>query len=113
MPWESKMLTPYLSPIELPETKLNELYAYGMSFVERNHQDLLETLFDMNLTLFREYAYVPGSSSLKTNPYEVYVNKKGVCQDFANLFICLARLLNIPARYVCSYVYTGNSGSGK
>jgi len=30
-----------------------------------------------------------------------------VCQDFTNLFICLARLLDIPARYVCGYLYTG------
>ena len=110
MPWELKMLTPYLSPIELPETKLSELRDYGMSFVERNQHDLIETLFDMNLTLFRDYTYVPGSSSLETTPYDVYVNKKGVCQDFANLFICLARLLNIPARYVCGYVHTGNNG---
>jgi len=37
-------------------------------------------------------------------------NKRGVCQDFANLMICMARLLNIPARYVCGYIYTGNTG---
>jgi transglutaminase-like putative cysteine protease len=30
-----------------------------------------------------------------------------VCQDFANLFICLARLLSIPARYRMGYIYTG------
>ena len=37
MPWEQKMLQPYLTPPELPETQLMELYAYAMSFVERNH----------------------------------------------------------------------------
>jgi transglutaminase-like putative cysteine protease len=30
-----------------------------------------------------------------------------VCQDFTNLMICLARLLGVPARYVCGYIYTG------
>jgi transglutaminase-like putative cysteine protease len=30
-----------------------------------------------------------------------------VCQDFANLLICLARLLGIPARYRVGYIYTG------
>ena len=30
-----------------------------------------------------------------------------MCQDFANLFICLARLLSIPARYRVGYIYTG------
>lgn len=110
MPWERKMLEPYLNPVELPETQLEEIYQYAMSFVEANNYDLMETLFAMNLTLFRDYAYVPGSTNLETTPYEVLQNKKGVCQDFANLFLCMARVLNIPGRYVCGYVYTGNTG---
>jgi transglutaminase-like putative cysteine protease len=111
MPWEHMMLGPYLAPVELPETQLRELYDYAMSFVEQNHNDLMETLFAINLTLFREYKYLPGSTRLETTPYEVFLSKKGVCQDFANLFICMARLLGIPARYVCGYVYTGRAQS--
>ncbi len=109
MPWERLMLQSYLQPVELPETQLKVLYDYAMSFVERNNYELLEILFAINLTLFHEYRYVTGSTHLETTPYEVYVTRKGVCQDFANLFICLARLLGIPARYVCGYVYTGNT----
>ena len=111
MPWEQKMLVPYLTPIELPETQLTELYDYAMSFVERNQRDLMETLFNINLTLFREFKYLPGATTVETTPFEVMTHKRGVCQDFANLFICLARLLGIPARYVCGYVYTGNEQS--
>ncbi|HVS38165.1 MAG TPA: transglutaminase family protein [Gemmataceae bacterium] len=113
MPWELKMLQPYLTPPELPETQLVELYDYAMSFVERNNRDLMETLFDGNLTLFREFQYLPGSTSLETTPYQVFANKKGVCQDFANIFITMARLLGIPARYVCGYIYTGNTGESR
>lgn len=111
MPWEQVMLSPYLAPVELPETQLRELYDYAMSFVESNRHDLMETLFAINLTLYREYSFFPGSTRLETTPYEVLISKRGVCQDFANLFICLARLLGIPARYVCGYVYTGNAGT--
>jgi transglutaminase-like putative cysteine protease len=113
MPWEQKMLLPYLQPDELPDTQLLTLYEYAMSFVERNDRDLMETLFDINLTLFREYKYVPGSTGVETTPFQVYTNKQGVCQDFANLFITLARLLGIPARYVCGYIYTGNTGESQ
>jgi transglutaminase-like putative cysteine protease len=109
MPWEHMMLSPYLAPVELPETQLRELYDYAMSFVENNHHDLMETLFAINLALYRDYKFVTGSTRLETTPYEVFTSKKGVCQDFANLFICMARLLGIPARYVCGYVYTGNA----
>lgn len=107
MPWQRHMLQPYLLPPELPETQLVELTDYAMSFVERNDHDLLETLIDMNLAIFNEYKYVQGATTLGTTPFDVYANRYGVCQDFANLFICMARLLSVPARYVCGYIYTG------
>ena len=107
MPWQRQVLQPFLLPPELPESELNELLDYAMSFVKRNDSDLLETLLDINSSIFREYAYRQGTTTFATTPFDVYVNRYGVCQDFTNLFICLARLLGVPARYVCGYVYTG------
>ena len=49
----------------------------------------------------------PVSTNNFTTPFDVYIKRRGVCQDFANLFICLARLLNIPARYRVGYIFTG------
>ncbi|HLX61444.1 MAG TPA: transglutaminase family protein [Planctomycetota bacterium] len=109
MPWEQTMLAPYLQPIELPDTQLEELFEYAMSFVQRCSGDLMETLFAINLALNHEYVYTPGSTTVDTTPFDVFQTRKGVCQDFANLFICLARLLGLPARYVCGYIFTGNS----
>jgi len=107
MPWQRQILDPYLLPFELPETELAELAEYAMSFVKRNDYDLLHTLLDINHTIFREYAYVQGETTVLTSAFDVYVNRRGVCQDFTNLMICLARLLGVPARYVCGYIYTG------
>jgi len=107
MPWQRQMMTPYLLPPELPETQLRELTEYAMSCVERNDYNLMETLKDINLSIYRDYKYVPGTTSLSTTPFEVYMVRQGVCQDFANLFICLARLLGIPARYRMGYIFTG------
>ncbi len=107
MPWQRQILEPFLLPPELPESQLDELLDYAMSFVKRNDSDLLETLLDINSALHREYAYRQGTTTFATTPFEVYMNRHGVCQDFTNLFICLARLLGVPARYVCGYVYTG------
>ena len=107
MPWQRQILAPFLLPPELPETQLDELTEYAMSFVERNDSDLLDTLIDINATIFKEYEYRQGSTTVFTTPFEVYTNRRGVCQDFTNLFICLARLLGVPARYVCGYIYTG------
>jgi transglutaminase-like putative cysteine protease len=113
MPWELNMLQPYLTPQELPDSQLSELYAYAQGFVHRNKGDVLETLFDINLSLFRDYKYTPGSTDLSTTPFDVYTQKYGVCQDFSNLFITIARLLFLPARYVCGYIYTGNTGESR
>jgi transglutaminase-like putative cysteine protease/predicted glutamine amidotransferase len=107
MPWQRQVLNPYLLPSELPETQLEELAEYAMSFVKRNDFDLLDTLLEINQTIHKEYKYTQGSTNLFTTPFEVYVNRRGVCQDFTNVFICMARLLGVPARYVCGYVYTG------
>lgn len=106
MPWQRHMLQPYLLPEELPDSQLEELSEYAMSFVERNGYDLFDSLLDMNATIYREYTYKPGTTTIHTSPFEVYEKRRGVCQDFANLFICLARLLSVPARYACGYVYT-------
>lgn len=107
MPWQRQVLQPFLLPPELPESELQELVDYAMSFAERNDYDLIDTLLDVNSSIFKEYRYLQGSTTLSTTPFEVYANRRGVCQDFTNLFICLARLLGVPARYVCGYIYTG------
>jgi transglutaminase-like putative cysteine protease/predicted glutamine amidotransferase len=107
MPWQRQVLQPFLLPEELPQSELEELVEYAMSFVERNDYDLLDTLLDLNETIHREYRYEQGATNLLTTPFETYVHRRGVCQDFTNLLICLARLLSIPARYVCGYLYTG------
>ncbi|HSN99544.1 MAG TPA: class II glutamine amidotransferase, partial [Candidatus Nanopelagicales bacterium] len=107
MPWQRQVLQPYLLPPELPESELAELIDYAMTFVERNDYDLLDTLLDINHTIYTEYTYKQGATNLFTTAFDVYANRLGVCQDFTNLFICLARLLGVPARYVCGYIYTG------
>ena len=107
MPWQRQMLSAYLLPMELPETQLEELSQFAMSFVERNDFDLVGALLDMNDTLYRDFVYLSGSTTTATTPWDVFESRRGVCQDFANLMMCLARLLNVPARYRMGYIFTG------
>jgi len=113
MPWQRQMMQAYLMPPELPEPELRELSEFAMSFVERNDYDLVETLLDLNRTIYRDFTYVSGSTTVETTPFQVYSTRKGVCQDFANVLICLARLLSVPARYRVGYIYTGGSYENK
>lgn len=49
--------------------------------------------------------YKPGSTNSTTTAQEVFVQRTGVCRDFAHLGITLCRALNIPARIVVGYVW--------
>lgn len=50
-------------------------------------------------------SYMPGSSNSTTTAQDVFVQRAGVCRDFAHLGITLCRALNIPARLVVGYVH--------
>lgn len=47
--------------------------------------------------------YRIGSSNATTTARDVFVQRSGVCRDFAHLSITFCRALNIPARLVCGY----------
>jgi transglutaminase-like putative cysteine protease len=50
-------------------------------------------------------SYLPGFSDSTTTAQEVFVQRAGVCRDFAHLGITFCRALNIPARLVVGYVH--------
>ena len=47
--------------------------------------------------------YQVGSSQATTTARDVFVNRAGVCRDFAHLGVTFCRALNIPARLVVGY----------
>ena len=55
--------------------------------------------FMMN-RLSGRFVYVPGVTGVKTRAEEALAGGKGVCQDYAHIFISLCRLAGVPARYV-------------
>ncbi len=61
-------------------------------------------------TLMREvhadFHYDPDSTHVATSPIEVFHRRRGVCQDFAHVLICMLRCIGIPARYVSGYLLT-------
>lgn len=48
-------------------------------------------------------AYVPGSSNAGTTALDTFVQRQGVCRDFAHVMIALARAATIPARFASVY----------
>lgn len=53
--------------------------------------------------IFERYEYAPGSSNSQTTAIDTFVQRQGVCRDFAHVLITFARASSIPARFVSVY----------
>lgn len=53
--------------------------------------------------IFENFEYAPGSSTGLTTVIESFVQRQGVCRDFAHVMIALARAAGIPARFASVY----------
>ena len=51
-----------------------------------------------------------GRTAVHTDADEALAEGAGVCQDHAHLFIAACRVLDVPARYVSGYLWTGDHG---
>jgi transglutaminase-like putative cysteine protease len=49
------------------------------------------------------FTYAPGASDTATTALDTFVERRGICRDFAHVMICFARASTIPARYVSCY----------
>ena len=59
--------------------------------------------------IYEKMVYEQGSTEVETTAEEAMAGGKGVCQDFAHIYITVLRLFKIPARYVCGLIV----GEGK
>lgn len=49
------------------------------------------------------FTYESGSSTAETTAMDSFVERRGVCRDYAHVMVTLARACTIPARYACVY----------
>ena len=70
-----------------------------------------EALDELTLAISRDFAYDRAVTNVYSAVDEVLELRAGVCQDFAHLFIAVARAMGVPARYVSGYIHA-QRGSG-
>jgi transglutaminase-like putative cysteine protease len=73
--------------------------------------DRLATLHQLMAAIGAHMTYDPDSTHAQTTAAAAFAAKRGVCQDYAHIFISAARHLEIPARYVTGYLLL-EDGSG-
>ncbi|MEQ6250321.1 transglutaminase family protein [Sulfitobacter sp. HNIBRBA3233] len=62
-----------------------------------------ERIARMRQWIFERFSYVPGSSNAQTTALDTFVQRQGVCRDYAHVMICMARASAIPARFASVY----------
>jgi transglutaminase-like putative cysteine protease len=55
--------------------------------------------------MYRRFEYAPQSTRVDSPIDDALKERRGVCQDFAHIFIALVRPLGVPARYVSGYLF--------
>jgi transglutaminase-like putative cysteine protease len=65
---------------------------------------------ELTRQIYRDFDYVPGSTTNRTSITDVLASRGGVCQDFAHLMIGCLRSSGLAARYVSGYIRTARDG---
>ena len=101
-----------LEPHDLPAEAVPYLFDSRYCPAER-FQPFVEAEFGgtsggSRVTAIRDWitanmTYVPGSSDSNTTALDSFVERRGICRDFAHVLVTLARASAIPARYCSVY----------
>ncbi|MEM7268613.1 MAG: transglutaminase family protein [Pseudomonadota bacterium] len=69
-------------------------------------KSLIEAARTLTSRIFTEFDYDPSATDAATPAIEAFEKQKGVCQDFAHVFLACCRAVGLPARYVSGYLLT-------
>ncbi|MGJ8759285.1 transglutaminase family protein [Polaribacter sp. AHE13PA] len=69
-------------------------------------RSLYEASYELMQRIFTDFDFVSGFTNIATPLKVVMKEKKGVCQDFAQIAIACVRSMGLPARYVSGYIET-------
>lgn len=101
-------LAPHDLPGEAVEYLLDSRYCPAdrfQSFVSEEFGTLTggAAVTAMHDWIAQHLTYTPGSSGPNTTALDSFVERHGVCRDYAHILVTFARAAGIPARYVSCY----------
>jgi transglutaminase-like putative cysteine protease len=102
---EHVMAKQYLFETESIPSPSKEIQNYALESFDEN-RTLYEATNEFMGRIFKEFKFVPEFSDITTPIEEIFREKKGVCQDFAQFAISSLRSIGIPTKYVSGYIQT-------
>jgi len=82
-----------------------EIKKYARQSFDKD-RSLYVAAHELMKRIFDDFDFVSGFTNIATPLDEVMKEKKGVCQDFAQVAIACVRSMGLPARYVSGYIET-------
>lgn len=70
------------------------------------NRPVFEAAYELMQRIFTDFEFNTKVTNVATPIHEVIKEKKGVCQDFAQIAIACVRSVGLPARYVSGYIET-------
>lgn len=67
---------------------------------------LLEAVAELMRRIYTDFTYDPAATTISTPLRDVLEARRGVCQDFAHIYIGCLRTMGLAARYVSGYLVT-------
>ncbi|MEY3218871.1 MAG: hypothetical protein RIT27_228 [Pseudomonadota bacterium] len=106
---EHNLLSPFIYLLQTPLTTFN---AAIRTFTQESLKEAHDLgIFAALMNAIGSYmAFDSDASQVHDTALQAFERKRGVCQDYAHLFVACCRSVGIPARYVSGYVYTGDDG---
>lgn len=99
------LATQYLFETEAIPSPSEEIKNYVLeSFSE--DRPVFEACNEFMERIFKDFEFVSGFTDITTPIEEVFKERKGVCQDFAQFAIAALRSIGIPTRYMSGYIQT-------
>ena len=93
----------FLRPTALTEAgkPLHELAAA----LNAQRGSTLDKLHRLTAAIHSRMTFDTGRTEVDTSATDAYFEGHGVCQDFAHIFIAVARCIGVPARYVSGHLF--------
>lgn len=101
-------LSPHDMPGEAVQYLFDSRYCPADQFQPFVEAEFGDTQGGARIVAIRDWlsehlTYTPGSSGPDTGAVDTFVQRQGICRDYAHVLIALARASTIPARYVACY----------
>lgn len=92
----------YASPYVPCLTALREYAQVSL----HDDRPLAEAAIELMNRIHEDFDYAPASTDISTPVLDVFLQRKGVCQDFAHLMLGCLRACGLAGRYVSGYLLT-------